>query len=158
MYSVILIPSANDGVKGATGATGAKGATGTNGVSIGALTYYYGGDFGLDRAGNDGFLEAWNGFWNFSSKDYYGVDASGMLSTIGSENVTLDTAGNQVAKQAKAVQMTVRSVSDNSYIGQFYLDGTYSTTPLGSGLTAYAMKRTHVKFQDVFLNIRHYWK
>ena len=139
MYSVILIPSANDGVKGATGATGAKGATGTNGVSIGALTYYYGGDFAIDRTSNNGFFEAWNAYWMFSSKDYYGVDASGILSTIGSEAVTLDDAGEQVSKQAKAVQMTVRSVSDNSYIGQFYFDGTYSAVGLGSGVTSYAM-------------------
>ena len=32
MYSVILLPSANDGAKGATGATGARGATGSTGL------------------------------------------------------------------------------------------------------------------------------
>ena len=141
MYSVLLIPSASDGVKGATGATGARGATGTAGVNTGILTYYYQGDNALDRAGNEGYW-GWfgSGIWQFASKDYYGVDTADLLKKIGSPNITLDANGNQVAKQEKAVQMTIRSLSDNSYIAQFYLNGKYSYSAPIEGVTAFALE------------------
>jgi microcystin-dependent protein len=140
MYSVLLIPSASDGVKGATGATGARGATGANGVNTGVLTYYYEGDAALDRAGNEGYLGWFGaGFWQFASKDYYGVDTADLLKKVGSENITLDSNGNQVARQEKAVQMTIRSLSDNSYVGQFYLNGKYTYSAPSLGVTGFSM-------------------
>lgn len=131
MYSIILVPSASDGLPGAKGATGAQGATGTS-VNVGLLTYYYGGDnlLGLGASGQPGdkgfFSYYGNDVWSFHKKDYFGNDASTFFETIGSENASRDSQGNWRVKNPNGVQLTIRSLFNNSYTNSFYLKGSWN--------------------------------
>ena len=143
MYSVLLVPSAQDGIKGATGATGARGATGTS-VNAGLLTYYYAGDTLLDVGASGQPSSGWlswygSGFWNFSAKDYFGNDASSFLTNIGEPNIIVDASGTRRTKQPNGVQMTIRSLFDNSYNNTFYLSGNYNIFSSAPGGTSYGL-------------------
>lgn len=143
MYSIILIPSANDGVKGATGATGAKGATGSNGLNLSTSNYSYlaDGGIGIEDSGVFFYWTDSTQTWTFSSTDVYGSDLSNLFKTIGSNNITLNSSGIQVAKIPNAVLMTIKSATDYSYVANFYLDGRYQEfVANAAGITGFAMK------------------